>query len=125
MFMVRSQQALSDLYEVDDDFVLHDDYDEEDDNAIEANSPRGGYTTDDKTAASFITDVNLVRESPLVSSPTSHPKQEPIDPTSPKKTDLACLIEQNANLDNTQKIGLFDTLIKYLKYMCTKPGKCN
>jgi hypothetical protein len=42
-----------------------------------------------------------------------------------KPTDLNCLIERNTNLDDTQKIELFNALVRYLSFMSAKPGKCN
>jgi hypothetical protein len=80
-----------------------------DDNAAEADSPRGGPVSND-AAASLEMKVNSVKETLLFSSPSSHPTLEPADPRSLRKTDLSCLIEQNANLDGTQKEGLFQLL---------------
>jgi hypothetical protein len=61
--------------------------------------------------------ANSVKETLSISSPSSHSTQEPADPRSLWKTLLSRLIEQNANLDGTQKDGLFQVLVKYLRYM--------
>lgn len=94
------------------------------DNSAEADSPRGGSISDD-AAASLETKVNSVAETLLISSPSSHPKQKPTDPGSLRKTALVRLIEQDVNIDGTQKERLFQVLVKYLEYMTARPGKCS
>jgi hypothetical protein len=51
--------------------------------------------------------TKTMRRRLLISSPSSHPLTGPADPRSLQRTDLSCLIEQNANVDKTEKQGLF------------------
>jgi hypothetical protein len=103
--------AANDLNEVSDFMFIHDD-----DNADEAFSPRRGYSTNNNTAALTSTDAHPTKEPLLVSSLNSHSLQEPLDSRSLKTTDLSCLIEWNANFNETQRTQLFSVLINPLAY---------
>jgi hypothetical protein len=94
------------------------------DNGVEADGLRGGFISKD-AAASHEMELNSAKETLLTSSLSPHSTQEPMDPRSLRKADLACLIEQNENIDGAQKERLIEVLVKHLKSTTARPGKCN
>ena len=57
----------------------------------------------------------------------SIPKTKPnlSDPRSLQKCDVSVLVEQVSSLSKPQRRELYETLIKYIDHMTTKPGRCN
>jgi hypothetical protein len=93
------------------------------DHTVEADGLRGGFISHN-AAASQETEVNSTKETLSTSSLSSYPTLEPMDPRSLRKADLACLVEQNENIDEAQRERLFEVLVKHLKNMTARPEKC-
>jgi hypothetical protein len=117
--------ATSEFYNTND-LSIYDDKDEDDidDYNGQVFSLRGDHSMCDADT-SGTSDANQTKGTTLVSSIQSYPNQEYLDSRSLEKTQLAHLIERNENIDRDQKASLCHMLTSYLKFMSTKPGKCN
>jgi hypothetical protein len=81
--------------------------------------------SDDRTAVSNVDlCINYVKGSLPGCEPNTYPKQSPTDPRSLRKEDVSNLVEQVACLTDEQRKELFAILVKYLKFLTTKPGMC-
>jgi hypothetical protein len=110
------------------DLSIYDDKEDDEDDIDDYNdqvfSLRGDRSMCD-TDASVPSEANQTKGTTLVSSIQSHPNQEYQDSRSSAKTQLAHLMERNGNIDRDQKASLCRMLTRYLRFMSTKPGKCN
>jgi hypothetical protein len=80
----------------------------------------------DRNAANDINvDVMYVKRGLQVGDPTPRPKPHPDDPRSLQKCDVSALVKQVISLSEPQQKELYETLIKYMDHMTTKPGRCN
>jgi hypothetical protein len=86
---------------------------------------RGHSANNEDTTICCSKDATVEKRALLVPRIGSHPQPALSDARSLTKTDLRHLVEQNANIDESQKERLFNTLIKYLSYMSERPGKCH
>lgn len=69
--------------------------------------------------------VNASRPYPNDHSTPMNVESYDIDPRALQRADLVTLVDNNANLQEHQKKMLCTTLVRYLKNLTTKPGKCN